>query len=251
MWTRAELKQIAKERMKANYWKMLLASLVVSLLTGSLFNIVYNINTTTQEILYSEPYSYTVPPQHQNLFMMIVLFLLGTGALFSILGIAYNIFISSVMEVGHSKFYINDRNQKANVKNVFFAFNHNYMNHVKIMFLMNVKIFLWTLVFIVPGIIKAYEYAMIPFILSEQPDISSEEAFRLSKQLTDNEKFNLFILNLSFLGWLFLGALACGIGVIFVTPYVKATETELYFKLKEIKGIQIGTNIPPAPDFIL
>lgn len=72
------------------------------------------------------------------------------------------------------------------------------MNIVKITFFMQIKLMLWTLLFIIPGIIKALEYSMIPYILAERPDISSEEAFRLSKELTDYQKTELFVLELSF-----------------------------------------------------
>jgi len=122
------------------------------------------------------------------------------------------------------------------------------MNIVKVTFFMQIKLMLWTLLFIIPGIIKALEYSMIPYILAERPDISSEEAFRLSKELTDYQKTELFVLELSFFGWYFLGLLLCGIGIIFVYPYYYATMAELYFKLKEIKQIEITPDIPPIPN---
>ena len=73
------------------------------------------------------------------------------------------------------------------------------------MFLMDLKTLLWLFLFIVPGVIKAYEYSMIPYLLAENPNLSASEAFSLSKQMTTGQKADLFVLDLSFLGWIILG----------------------------------------------
>ena len=84
-----------------------------------------------------------------------------------------------------------------------------------------------------PGVIKAYEYSMIPYLLAENPNLSASQAFSLSKQMTTGQKMDLFVLDLSFLGWIILGALCCGIGLLFVQPYPEATKTEVYLILKQ------------------
>lgn len=122
------------------------------------------------------------------------------------------------------------------------GFSRSYKNIVKIMFLKNLYIVLWSMLFVIPGIIKAYEYRMIPYILAENPDISMEEAFALSKKMMDNEKLNTFALDLSFLGWFLLGSVSLGICLIFyVTPYYNLTNTELYIVLKQ-KINRLNTN---------
>lgn len=98
---------------------------------------------------------------------------------------------------------------------------------------MNLKILLWLFLFIVPGFIKAYEYSMIPYLLAENPNITTDEAFSLSKQMTTGQKMDLFVLDLSFLGWIILGLICCGIGILFVLPYPEATNAEVYLNLKE------------------
>lgn len=92
---------------------------------------------------------------------------------------------------------------------------------------------LWLLLLVVPGIIKAYEYSMIPCLLAENPNITTDEAFSLSKQMTTGQKMNLFVLDLSFLGWYFLGFLCFGIGALFVKPYDVAAFTEVYLILRD------------------
>ena len=122
---------------------------------------------------------------------------------------------------------------KSKIGEIFSGFKSNYLNVVKIMFLMNLKILLWLFLFIVPGFIKAYEYSMIPYLLAENPNLSADEAFSLSKQMTTGQKMDLFVLDLSFLGWIILGLICCGIGILFVLPYPEATNAEVYLILKE------------------
>ena len=107
------------------------------------------------------------------------------------------------------------------------------MNIVKITFLMSFKIFLWSLLFIIPGIIKSYEYRLIPLILTDDPTISSADAFRRTKEMMTGNKWHTFLLDLSFFGWILLAICTCGIvGILYVFPYIYCTEAELYLTLR-------------------
>lgn len=97
------------------------------------------------------------------------------------------------------------------------------------MFLMQLYIFLWSLLFIIPGVIKSYEYMMVPYILAENPGMDRKEAFAISKRMMDGQKWAAFVLELSFLGWIILGVVTCGLlGIFWIQPYINATMTELY-----------------------
>ncbi|MNE91711.1 hypothetical protein D3C80_1893560 [compost metagenome] len=74
---------------------------------------------------------------------------------------------------------------------------------------------------------------MVPFILADNPNIGYRRAVDLSKQMTRGHKFRIFVLDLSFLGWIFLGLLVFFIGVLFVLPYINATKAELYLALRQ------------------
>lgn len=245
MWTRKELKDNAKNLMSKNYGKMLLVSVIVMVLTGSLFRAGYEVNSNFIMSDFAAVNNVESAGAAFTLLGSSFSMLVGGIAMFSgllvIAGliIAYNVFVANPISVGEKKFYIKNRKDEGEVHHIFYLFSHSYLNTVKIMVIMYVKLFLWTLLLIIPGIIKTYEYSMIPFILAEYPDISTEEAFAMSKRMTDNEKLEMFILDLSFIGWYLLGGLLCGIGVILVSPYKQATQTELYFKLKEVKNISI------------
>ena len=95
-------------------------------------------------------------------------------------------------------------------------------------------LFLWTLLLIIPGIVKAYEYRMVPYILAEQPDINYSDAFSISKQMMDGQKMDTFILDLSFIGWTLLETITCGLtGIFWSQPYIDAVNGELYVWLRD------------------
>ena len=97
------------------------------------------------------------------------------------------------------------------------------------MFFRGLYTFLWSLLFIIPGIIKSYEYRMIPYLLAENPEMDMEEAFSLTRQMMTGDKANTFILDLSFIGWNLLSALTLGIlSIFYVNPYQHLTNAQLY-----------------------
>lgn len=91
---------------------------------------------------------------------------------------------------------------------------------------------LWTLLLIVPGIIKAYSYSMTPYILVDNPELSVREAIRKSQQMMVGQKFNLFYLQLSFIGWFFLACFTGGIGFLWLVPYYQTAQAAFYQNLR-------------------
>ena len=217
MWNRQQVKEQAKQIMKRNYWKMFVVTLIASILTGEKTTIIERVQDFTSNNL-----SYDSQPIFYS-FISVA----------SILGILYTIFIGNVIVVGKNGYFIKNHDENPELSEIFKGFKGNYLNVVKIMFLMDLKTLLWLLLLIVPGLIKAYEYSMIPYLLAENPNLSASEAFSLSKQMTTGQKMNLFVLDLSFLGWIILGLICCGIGILFVLPYPEATRAEVYLNLKE------------------
>jgi len=95
-------------------------------------------------------------------------------------------------------------------------------------FLMAVFTILWSLLLVIPGIIAALSYAMTYYIMIDNPEVSPSEAIQLSKEMMNGHKAELFILGLSFLGWLILGALTFGLGLLYAVPYINATMVQFY-----------------------
>ena len=98
--------------------------------------------------------------------------------------------------------------------------------------LVGLFIFLWTLLFIIPGIIASYAYSMTFYILDEHPEMSAMDAIKASKRMMEGHKWELFCLQLSFIGWMVLSCFTAGIGFLFLDPYMKAAECSFYNELK-------------------
>lgn len=159
------------------------------------------------------------------------------SAIPALISIAVLIFITLPVQVGLSRFVLNNDEGKADLGDLFCAYRENLSNVIIVMFQMMLFIFLWTLLLIVPGIVKAYQYKFVPYLVAENPDISWNEAKELSTRMTDGEKWNLFVLDLSWIGWLLLGGLTLGIlNIFFVTPYMVQTEAEVYRVLAQRIG---------------
>ncbi|MGM9713721.1 MAG: DUF975 family protein [Prevotella sp.] len=100
------------------------------------------------------------------------------------------------------------------------------------MILKTIYIALWTLLLIIPGIIKTYSYAMAEFIMLDNPDVGADEAIKISMQMMKGNKLKLFLLDLSFIGWIILALLTFGLGMILLTPYIYTAHAEFYIDLK-------------------
>lgn len=100
--------------------------------------------------------------------------------------------------------------------------------------------FLWSLLFVIPGIVKAYSYALTPYILAKYPEIQAKEALKVSMKIMDGKKAELFVLHLSFIGWAMLAGITFGLlGIFFVIPYMAITDT-LWFKRTMESAIETG-----------
>lgn len=109
----------------------------------------------------------------------------------------------------------------------------NYFKNIAAYLLMCLFIFLWTLLLIIPGIIKALAYSMTPFILQDFPELSVNQAINLSQKMMKGHKFDYFWLGLSFIGWILLGLLTLGIGYIWLIPYMYTSYAAFYEEVKK------------------
>lgn len=269
MWTRAELKSKAKFSFKRNYWKSVLISLILALLVGggssgsSISSAVSNnlIGSSDSSVtddyfnddsslydgndFYDDTYDGNVEDDIDDLksmadntagMMAIGIFLMVFIIVFVVLMavvILLDVFIFNPLEVGCKKYYLRNLNEPAQVGNIGYAFDNNYKNITKTMFFRDLFTVLWTLLFIIPGIVKSYEYQMIPYLLADNPQMTKEQAFEESKRMMQGQKWKAFVLDLSFIGWNILSALTLGIlGIFYVQPYMDATHAALYEALR-------------------
>ena len=91
---------------------------------------------------------------------------------------------------------------------------------------------LWALLFIIPGIVKGFAYAMAPYIKADHPEMDALTCIKESQNMMKGHKMELFVLVLSFIGWMIVGVLACGIGTLFVAPYMASAKANFYESIK-------------------
>lgn len=141
--------------------------------------------------------------------------------------------IGGVIELGYAQFLLKQYG-RANFefRDLFSQFDQFTQGFLQ-RFLRGLYILLWSLLFIIPGIIKGYAYAMTPFIMAENPDMTANEAITASKELMDGHKGELFTLELTFLGWSLLAAITCNIGYLALNPYMNAARAVFY---KDLTG---------------
>lgn len=246
MWTIGEVKARGWSTVKQYYWPAFLVTLIAGFLgglgsSGSGFNAGYNSSTDGNWW-----YEYINPAA--------LMLIMGILFIVTILIILFQIFVGNPIIVGQNRFFMESRslNGAAEITKVFWAFTSgHYGNIVKIMFLRDLKTVLWTFLLVIPGIYKAYEYAMIPYILCENPEADSKDVFALTKDMMDGNRFQLFLFHLSFIGWYILGIICCCIGALFVVPYEQAATAELYAELrKKISGFPFRGFGEPQPEVI-
>lgn len=120
------------------------------------------------------------------------------------------------------------------VKEMFVFFKQDWVRYVKTYILEMIIIFLISLITLgIGGIIFSYAYAMVPYLLHDYPELGAREALRMSRELMKGHKWDLFVLQLTFLGWIILAILTCGIGLLWLTPYMSAAQGHFYQDLKD------------------
>ena len=265
-WDRVELKRTAKQNMKANYWACFFAALILALAFGVSAGgiggrargemaketaketaVALEAGETaagrTAEEVRSDPNAsiselmktlgiHLSPGQELS---QEKAFAMGTavgsvGLLITLL----NIFLFGPLTIGAYGFFAENTTPPARLNEIMRAFKEDYLGNVLTIFLMRLFITLWTLLFVIPGIVKSYSYRMAPYIKMEHPEMSATACITRSRQMMKGNKWRTFVLDLSFLGWFLLEIITLGIvGVFWVQPYYQQTDAQLYRALSE------------------
>ena len=154
MWTRADLKTKGKQTFLGNYWTTVGCLFAISVISAGVSGICSKV--------------------------------LPAAGFVALILVGYPLIVSG------AKFSLDNREGKASAEDIFYGFKAGYGNIIMNMFMLELFVTLWTFLLVVPGIIKAYTYRMVPFIVAERPDIDYKEALDLSKKMMDGEKMNTF-----------------------------------------------------------
>lgn len=154
--------------------------------------------------------------------------------------------LGGVVGVGYARFNLDlvDRQKEPEIGTLFGYFTY-WKKTAAAKFLQGLYVFLWSLLFIIPGIIAGYSYAMTSYILAENPELTASEAIERSKQMMSGNRWRLFCVQISFIGWEILSALLTfGIGSLWITPYKQAATAAFY---REISGTECFVDSVTAP----
>lgn len=159
--------------------------------------------------------------------------LLPAFLLFSGFAIIYIVLVGNVISIGSRGWFLRYwRGEDPPIGDIFSGFR-SYTAFVSMGLLRSIYVFLWSLLFIIPGIVMAYAYSMADYILCEYPHLSASQALNLSKRITNGFKGELFIFDLSFFGWHLLNLFTCGVlGIVYVNPYICTSHAGIYESLK-------------------
>lgn len=224
---RKQIKEKARQRIKENYWKCVLASILLAFTLGttgfSTFASYTNddfMDGIIKQIMYD------------NTLLALVLSISASAFVFAFL---VHIFLIRPLYAGCRNFFLINNSEKAPLNEIKSGFFKNYNNIVKTFFIHDCFILLWSCLLIIPGIIKTYSYQMMPFLLAENPDLPPLEAIQKSREMMDGYKWQAFLLDLSFIGWEILSVLSFGIiGIFWTQPYMYQADAQLYEELKNL-----------------
>lgn len=261
-WKRKDVKTKGKKSFKENFWKCVATALILAIIGGgtagafgggagggfgrkndehtiSVVNEDHSIEIAPAEMISdseSEEEAVEIPTEALVAFVVIMSF---AGLFILALALVIDAFIANPLELGCKRFFRRNLDEPASMGNITFAFDSNYKNICKTMFLRDIYLVLWSMLLVIPGIIKGYEYKLIPYLMSEDPSMATEEAFAESKRLMKGNKWRAFVLDLSFILWDLVSIFTCGIaGVFYVEPYKASTQAALY------EAIRYGTASP-------
>ena len=222
MFVRSELKSQAKAIMKGKYFTMVLVGLVAHFLTSSILGVSYDIENEIAMVTVFQTYSLYV--NYDKAIMMAVPVV--------VVGLLWMFFVSHPAVVGISCFFQRASFNEQKFSDVWSGFKVNYAHKIKTMALVWLRVFLWGLLLIIPGLIKALSYAFVPYLLNDYPDKSSKEILEMSERMAKGIRWQIIVLWLSFFLWAlgagFVDLLIPGLGTILLLPYIYQTDVQLY-----------------------
>ena len=232
MFNRKELKLKAKLSMKANYWRSVGAALVTSIALGGGFATVAS---SSQDAETKAQITQAVSGISAHQLLIVVGLIFGVYAFVATVSTLINIFVRNPILVGCCKFFESSCEQGGTkLGTLLHGFKSQYLRNVGTMFLSDLYIVLWGLLLIIPGVVKAYSYRMVPYILADRPELDHKEVITLSRQMMDGNKWASFVMDLSFIGWHLLSLITLGIvGIFYTAPYVEHADAALYLELKK------------------
>lgn len=216
--TRAEIKSRAKESLKGQYWYAFGVTILVSVIVGLASSVFVAISTVMNM-------NAANGSTGASALAVVIFYLLYFAVIF---------LVALPLSIGMIRFFLNVcKGEKAQVSDLTYAYKSNLGNVILMLLKEIVFIWLWSLLFLIPGIIKTYQYFMIEYMVADNANLDRKRAFEITKAAMKGNKWRTFVLGLSFIGWILLCSITFGIGYLFLAPYMSATYAQYYLELKK------------------
>ena len=213
----SELRLKARQSLKGNYWNAVLMAFLAAIF-GALI-----VNGGTFDLDFKQEVP-TVLQDLPKIVARVLLAVIGTFSAFSLV----HLILGGVVQLGYAQYLLKQQDREISaVKDLFSQFDR-FKDGFLQLFLRKLFVALWSLLLVIPGIYKSFAYSMTPFLMAEDPTLSARAAMRLSEEKMDGHKWELFCLELSFIGWILLAVITFGVGEIFLAPYMNAAFAAFY-----------------------
>ena len=235
-----DFRRIAREVLQGKWLMAVLAGVIATLLGGLGTEgpeIKLNIDASHADVSF-EYAGQTILSASEGLNSGLGALLAGIATYIAIVAIVLAVLffvLGSVIAVGYARFNLQQVDGGTPSLDSLFAYFRNWKTTAVTRFLRTLYVLLWSLLFIIPGIIASYSYAMTDYILAEHPELTAGEAIERSKEMMAGNRFRLFCLQFSFIGWSILCVFTFGIGNLWLTPYKQAAAAAFY---REVSGTE-------------
>lgn len=252
---RKKLKEAGKRLFKKEYWYSVIVAFLMGLAGASSAGFSLNLDSSSSQDASSFEAVFNSSAELKEFLLELIqrpfaAAFIGAISVSLIISLVLHYLVFNSFRCGGIRYFLKSRkNQPAEIGEVFQNFkDKTNFNIAKVTLLKDIPIVLWTFVFAIPGIIKGLEYWAVEYILAVRPDIDEKEAKRLSKAIMKGNKWDCFILELSFIGWHLLSAFTFGLlNVFYINPYMQATYVEFFSDVRNqalAKGVITPADIP-------
>ena len=236
----ADFRKIARDSLRGRWATAVLATLVAGFLGGTSSSGVGSLDLNLDESTLKQWESALGSEVMMEYLIKLLQILIPFVAIASILAIVVFV-IGGVISLGYSLFVLNVVDGKEARFNHVFSQFHRFGDGFCLRLLSGLFIALWSMLFVIPGIIAMYSYAMAPFIMLENPNCGARQALAESKEMMRGNRWRLFCLEISFLGWSILNLFTLGIGSLWLNPYVEVSRAAFY---REVSGTSYVQDAP-------
>jgi len=236
----ADFRYIAREALRGKWLIAVITGLIAFLLGGLGSNgpeVKLNIDMSGADVSF-EIAGQTILSTNGGLNDQLGMIIAGSAMYIALAAIVMAVIyfvLGSVIETGYARFNMDLVDRKEAKLETLFSYFQNWKTLTVTRFLKGLYIFLWSLLFVIPGIIASYSYAMTGYILAEHPELTASEAIERSKEMMSGNRLRLFCLQFSFIGWGILCSFTLGIGNLWLIPYRQTAEAAFY---REISGTE-------------